>query len=638
MGRPPRAWFAFRLLACVVVALAVGGVVAYGLIAAGIRGAVEDSALQKVERTVAQAARETRSADVAAKLEATLAPFATDPDVVAAGVVDVRANPLIMQSFLDDTARRAGVRALQTGEPVVVRAVREDATRVQQVASPAGEYAVVVELRERDVQPFIDAVLPSLLKAGVPAAFLVLALVWFLGGRSLATAHQHALDRATRDGLTDLGNHRAFQDELLRAAAAAERSGGDFGLLLLDLDDFKRLNDEEGHHAGDALLRAVAGALTASCRAEDRPFRIGGDEFAVVLPRATEDDAAAAGARVAQALERVGAAASIGIGATRPAMRDGAQLRDEVDAAAYEAKARSDQRVVRVSEVADTIGGRDRAKAEALWRLVREDRVEIAWQPIWDLEAARLVGVEALARLPHDAGISGPAEAFEIAERAGFGARLDRVCATRALRAAAEGGLPPGVLLFVNLTAETLGTDWDGRPWLLHEAQALGLRPEEVVVEISERFGRRPAAVVRGALELRRLGFRLALDDVGAGEAGLTRLRSLDLDFVKVDRGITAAAATERGARAVLGAVAAYARATGAFVIAEGIEDAPTLEAVQRLALPPEPAASSIRGGQGFGLVEPQPTLAAALAAAPGLALGALDSVPACSPSAASTT
>jgi diguanylate cyclase (GGDEF)-like protein len=633
-----RARFAFRLLACVVVALAVGGGVAYVLLAKGMRDAVETAALQKVQRTADQAARATASADVAAKLEAILQPFATDPDVVAAGVVDDAANPLIMQSFLDDTARRAGVQALRTGRPIVQEAVREDATRVQQIASPEGEYAVVVELRPRDVQPFVDAIAPSLLKAGVPAAALVVLLVWLLGGRRLAEAHVTAIERATRDGLTDLGNHRAFQDDLRRAAAGADRSGEDFGLLLLDLDDFKRLNDDQGHHAGDELLRRVAAALREAVREEDRAFRIGGDEFAVLLPRASEDDAAVVGHRVHEALEAVGAAASLGVGATRPGMRDGAQLRDEVDAAAYDAKGRADRRVVRVSEVAADLGTRDRAKAEALWRLVRDDRLDVAFQPIWDLEAGRLVGVEALARIPSDTGIAGPAEAFEIAERAGFGARMDRVCATRALRSAAGGALPPGVLLFVNLTAETLA-DAAGVPWLADELAVLGLDPDGVVIEISERFGRRPHAVVRGATELRRAGFRLALDDVGAGDAGLTRLQALELDFVKADRAVTAAAADERGARAVLSAVAAYARATGAFVIAEGIEDAAVLEAVRRLGEPPVPDATMIRGGQGFGLVEPQPTLGLALAAMPGLALGGgVDSVRACSPSAASTT
>jgi EAL domain-containing protein (putative c-di-GMP-specific phosphodiesterase class I) len=126
-----------------------------------------------------------------------------------------------------------------------------------------------------------------------------------------------------------------------------------------------------------------------------------------------------------------------------------------------------------------------------------------------------------------------------------------------------------------------------------------------VVIEVTERFGARTEAVVKRLRRLREQGFQTALDDVGTGNSGLEMLRKIDAEFVKLDRSIVAAAPTEPGARAVLMAMATFARQTGAFVIAEGVEDGETLAFLRSLDDRHLVAERIVRGGQGFGLGRP---------------------------------
>jgi EAL domain-containing protein (putative c-di-GMP-specific phosphodiesterase class I) len=224
------------------------------------------------------------------------------------------------------------------------------------------------------------------------------------------------------------------------------------------------------------------------------------------------------------------------------------------------------------------------------------------FQPIWDLEHESLLGVEALMRPDPSYGLSGPAEAFDVAEQ------LDKLCVETALRSVPR--LEANVLLFVNLSPLTLDLDADADAWLAPLAERAGLAPGSIVVEVTERFGARTDAVVRRLKRLRDQGFKTALDDVGTGNSGLEMLRRVDAEFVKLDRSIVTAAATERRARAVLMAMATFARQTGAFVIAEGIEDEDTLAFLRSLDNGHLAVGSIVQGGQGFGLGRPSPDLA----------------------------
>ena len=418
-------------------------------------------------------------------------------------------------------------------------------------------------------------------------------------------AYRAALQRARRDGLTDLDNHRAFQDELSRAVGEATRYDSDVTLALLDIDDFKFENDRHGHQHGDRLLCELAELLREQ-RAGDRAFRLGGDEFAVLLNHTRECDADVPLERIRVAVERrlSGVTTSIGFSAARPEDREPSTLWGRADAALLEAKRRGGNAVVASTEVADSVPVVTIEKVRAVRSLIDSGAVDVAFQPIWDLGGTRVLGFEALAR-PRSSELSGPGEAFEIADSIGRGHELDAVCRRATLRAA--GDLPDGALLFLNVSPQTLEHDGLAGDSLVLAVHGAGYEPHQVVLEITERTDARKELLLPEAARLRRLGFKLALDDVGAGNAGLEMLSALPVDFIKIDRAVVANAVEDRGARAVMLGIMAFARESGAFVIAEGIET----EAMLELARDPDPEREArpvgAHGAQGFLLGRPAP-------------------------------
>ena len=187
--------------------------------------------------------------------------------------------------------------------------------------------------------------------------------------------------------------------------------------------------------------------------------------------------------------------------------------------------------------------------------------MDAAYQPIWLADASAVLGFEGLARPAPDRGINGPGEAFDVAGSIGRTVELDDLCRRAVLAGAAD--LPPDALLFVNVAPQSLDGQRLAGDALAAEVRAAGLEPERVVLEITERFDGRIDRIVAEATRLRALGFKLALDDVGAGNSGLQMMRELELDFVKIDRMVLVRAVTDVTARAVLVSVIAFARETG---------------------------------------------------------------------------
>jgi diguanylate cyclase (GGDEF)-like protein len=456
-----------------------------------------------------------------------------------------------------------------------------------------------------------DAKLDALrMRLGLIALFALLgggAVFYLVGGRRLIRDHRMVLRRATRDGLTDLPNQRAFQDEFSQAVASAARYEDPFSLLLLDVDDFKLVNDRYGHPQGDAILKRVADVLRQA-RPGDRPYRVGGDEFALSLAHTDADGARILARRLSRKLAEAGVEASMGMGTLRPGQQ-AETLRGETDRALYEAKRQEGGRVAHFDEIRDRVIVTTSERREAVRRLIDEGRLTTVFQPIWNFDGGTLLGVEALTRPDRSYGLTGPAEAFDIAEQIGRVHQLDVLCVESALRCVPQ--LEPGVLLFFNLSPLTLDLDAEADTWLAPAVERAGLRPQDVVVEVTERSGGRTASVVKRLKQLRQQGFRIAVDDVGTGNSGLEMLRQIEAEFVKLDRSIVAAAATESGARAVLMAMAAFARQTGAFVIAEGVEDEETLEFLRGIDARNLCSTAIIQGGQGYGLGRPSPELSA---------------------------
>ena len=464
-----------------------------------------------------------------------------------------------------------------------------------------GRYAYEVIYAHRAYDAQLHDMRMVLVLAGLLALFGGGGVFYVVGGRALLRDHRRALQRATRDGLTDLPNQRAFQDEFPQAVASAARYQDPLALIVLDVDDFKFINDHHGHPHGDAVLGRVAEVLREA-RPGDRPYRTGGDEFALLLAHTDSAGARTLARRLSRGFSEAGIEASIGVSALRSGQQADT-LRAEADAALYEAKRQGGNRFAHFDDIRERVVVITAEKKEAVRALVDEERIETVFQPIWDFAEETLLGVEALMRPDPSYGLSGSAEAFDVAEQIGQVHQLDVLCVENALRVMPE--LDPGVLLFINLSPLTLDLDAAQNDWVRVAVEGAGLSPERVVIEVTERFGGRTAAVVKCLRRLREQGFKTALDNVGTGNSGLEMLRSVDAEYVKLDPSIVIAAPTEPSARAVLMAMATFASQTGAFVIAEGIEDQETLAFLRGIDDHDLHVDTIIKGGQGGELGRP---------------------------------
>jgi len=606
--------FGVRLVATVMLTFALTGICSYVLLERNMaRQLISDYA--EGQRADARAfehegTRATSRADGIGDIERLLEGVEQRPGMLAVSLIDqqhvIRAagNADLVGSREADARINA---ALLHGSSYAGREGgsgkdRSDFEFIVPVDLPSGRYAYEVTYDHR----IYDGQLAELRKIMALIALLTLigggAVFYLLGGRRLMRDHRTVLERATRDGLTDLPNQRAFQDELAQAVASAARYDDHFALVVLDVDDFKLINDRRGHPHGDAILQSVAQVLREA-RPGDRPYRIGGDEFALSLTHTHAEGARAVARRLSRSLQDAGIKASVGVSALRPGQQADT-LRAEADAALYEAKREGGDRATHFADIRERVVVITSEKKEAVVRLIDEGRLDTLFQPIWNLDAQTLLGVEALTRPDPSYGLSGPAEAFDIAEQIGRVHQLDVLCIENALLLAPQ--LHPGVLLFLNLSPLTLDLDAEAEAWLAPAVERAGLTPQAVVVEVTERSGGRTERIIKRLRRLRAQGFKIAVDDVGTGNSGLEMLSKIDAEFVKLDRSIITAAATEPSARAVLMAMATFAHQTGAFVIAEGIEDDDILQFLRTINEEHQLASDAIiQGGQGFGLGRP---------------------------------
>jgi diguanylate cyclase (GGDEF)-like protein len=605
--------FGIRLLATVVVTFAVVGVTAYVFLERDQeqQHIADYAAAQRADARAFEAvgARASRPAEAINDIDVILDSIAKRPGILKASLIDPRR---VIRAEIGWTNVGETVKA----EPHIDAALKHgrsfagrdtggvnhrDFQFVVPVNLPAGRYAYEVTYDHRTYDAQVGAVRRIIALIGLLALISGGGVFYVVGGRRLMRDHRMVILRATRDGLTDLPNQRAFQEEFPRAVAPAARYEDPLALLLLDVDHFKLINDRHGHPCGDAVLKGVARVLREA-RPGDRPYRVGGDEFALSLAHTDAAGARTVAAVLSQSLAEADIEVSIGVSALRPGLKADT-LRAEADAALYEAKRQGGDQAAHFDDIRERVFVTTSEKKEAVQRLIEEERLTTVFQPIWNFEAETLLGLEALSRPDPSYGLSGPAEAFDIAEQIGQVHALDVLCVKNALRSASE--LEPGVLLFLNLSPLTLDLDADADAWLAPAVERAGLRPQAVVVEVTERFGGRTAPLIKRLKQLRLEGFQIAVDDVGTGNSGLAMLCKVDAEFVKIDRSIVLAAPTESNARAVLMAMATFARQTGTFVIAEGIEDGDALEFLRGVAKNGLSPHAIIQGGQGFGLGRP---------------------------------
>jgi diguanylate cyclase (GGDEF)-like protein len=415
---------------------------------------------------------------------------------------------------------------------------------------------------------------------------------------------------AREDSLTGLRNHAAFQEEFDRVVEASRRDGSHTALVLIDLDNFRTLNDSAGHGTGDQLLVEVGRLLRAVLRHADLPFRIGGDEFAVLLPHSTVEDGYGAARRLlaAAVAKRPGSvypdAFSFSAGVTgMPELgASRAELFEQADDALYAAKheGRTMIKVYDPERSTRAVGAAAIGRASATVAAIIVGRtLQAVYQPIVELAGGRVVGYEGLVRPQSGAGFDNPASLFAAAEAAGRTAELDRLCLDTVLAGAAP--LDARQSLALNISGRTLETPEFSVAWFSQLLGRAALAPERIVLELTEREPLTDVDVVRRRLAaLQALGVRIAVDNVGASNAGLRLLSEIPFDIIKVDLTVVHAAARDGAARDVLRSVAELASRWGATAVAEGVETPAELRVIRDIGLPQ---------AQGFLLGRPRAAL-----------------------------
>jgi diguanylate cyclase len=420
--------------------------------------------------------------------------------------------------------------------------------------------------------------------------------------RQLSVLHENR-ELAVTDNLTGLANRALIRDTLSRALARSKAGG--VGVLLIDLDRFKEINDRYGHEAGDAVLVAVARSLRACSRAGDTPGRLGGDEFAIVLEdiEGAGTPAAVAG-RVLRALEApipfgerhfvVGA--SVGAAVAESTGITPSDLLHRADVAMYAAKK---SRTGGYALYRDGMGTKA-AESELRAAMDRGEFV-VHYQPILNLADGAVTGLEALVRWQHPTrGTVPPAEFIPAAEESGLIVELGRWVLADACRQMGEWQdrlpLGPDLTLAVNLSPVQVQHAGfvDDVTAVLAEA---GFDPGRLVLELTE------GALLPGdkstvdKLEmLRGYGIRIAIDDFGSGFASLGYLNGFPVDVLKIDRSFTAGLGAPGRRSALSEAVVALGERLRLQTVAEGIETVEQLDTLRGLGCP---------YGQGFYFTQP---------------------------------
>jgi diguanylate cyclase (GGDEF)-like protein len=435
--------------------------------------------------------------------------------------------------------------------------------------------------------------------AGIHAAFVLAASLAHLAAWRLNE------DQVLNDALTGIANRTQLEESAQRLL----REGAPVSLLFIDLDGFKEVNDSRGHAAGDQVLLAVAERFERSVRPDDLVARIGGDEFAVLLA-ADPESARIVGERVRGALAvpvplEVGLAtvhASIGLATSAdPGEHTADSLLRNADLAMYLAKAQGGDQLVTYSDGMAEAARRRAELQQDLQLAVSAGQLVVHYQPTVRLSDGRTTGFEALVRWHHpERGTISPAEFIPLAEENGMIVEIGRWVLQEALRqgAAWAAGATEPIRMAVNLSPRQL-MDSEVVTDVTAALAESGFPAGQLTLEVTEGVLVEDVDAVIGQLEqLRRLGVAIAIDDFGTGFAGLSYLRKLPADIIKIDRSFVSDLSAGGSSTTLIASIVELARSLELSVVAEGVE---TEE--QRRAL----AALQCGSAQGFLFAHPQP-------------------------------
>ena len=433
----------------------------------------------------------------------------------------------------------------------------------------------------RTQMPWLGATLA--LAAGL--AVLVRMLMTFHDVRDLAEARL----QARTDELTGLANRRHYYDALTRACARLDRRH--VSVVLIDLDHFKEINDGFGHQVGDQVLWMVGERLAPfPTHPNDVLARLGGDQYALLLHDVDEMDARVVAWRAGEALRTplaVGAAtitidASIGVACAPTHGQNPDELMAMADVAMYAAKD-GHLAVAVYDEARDGADLRRLERVAALRDGIRKGQLENHYQPQVDLATGEVVGVEALVRWQHpEEGLLFALEFIPLAESAGLMSELTKSVLEMALwqqRRWHAGGVH--LRMSVNVSPSAL-IEGDFPAQVLQMVSAHGTNPQDLVIELTEELlmdSRQPG--VEALARLREAGVLVSIDDYGTGYSSLAYLKDLPATELKLDRTFVADLASSAESLAIVNSTIDLAHALGLEIVAEGVEDPETLEALR---------------------------------------------------------
>ncbi|MBU0915946.1 MAG: EAL domain-containing protein [Gammaproteobacteria bacterium] len=555
-------------------------------------GIVRDlSAQQAAERAIVEAHKQLNEVDEMRRVIVHNAPYAifvlnlqgVIQTVNPAGerLLGFKANELVgrcsAQHFFDEEQlrERATLLSMRLGEQITPTEVLRHLARA--TSSVPTEWV----LHRKDGSPLVAELLVTEISNEFSSLTGYVAMAYDVTSRR--EAEDQVQHMAMHDALTALPNRNMLQEQLRMSLVSAEREQRTMGMMFLDLDRFKKINDTLGHHIGDSVIIEVGRRLREAMRTSDIVARLGGDEFVILLTSLAE---AADGERVAAKLLelfvepiRIGphelrVTPSIGLALYPAHGTDAITLMRHADLAMYQAKNKGRNRVQVYSDQMDAPSVDTLVLENDLYHALERQELRLHFQPQFDCRSGHITGAEALLRWEHNGRLVPPSEFIPLAEETGLivpmGEWVLRQACETAQRWREFSGWP--LRIAVNLSALQLD-----RPDLIETvSRALrdtGLPPTALELEITESIVVRESLRAADVLaQLRALGVGIAIDDFGVGYSSFAYLRELPVDRFKLDRSFLSSVPQSQGDSRLVAALIAMGHRLEVGIVAEGVE------------------------------------------------------------------
>jgi len=410
---------------------------------------------------------------------------------------------------------------------------------------------------------------------------------------SIQDYYEKLQELSDRDYLTGLYNRRKFEEFLSYEVKRSLRHRHKFTVLMIDLDNFKYINDTYGHASGDLVLKEVTDIFGSKLRNADIIARIGGDEFAVILPETSYENGYAVVEKLRASLEatpislmfdQVSLTASFGIAEYPEQGENIESLLTGSDLAMYKAKRAGKNTIARADQSDQEMASEIQKKGEFLRRAIDEDRIEPFVQPIYNVRNGEIFGYEVLARIRDGKRYMAAGQFIDVAESLGFASKIDQIILTKGLYAREEKGLW-NKRFFFNLSTKSLfGDTYVGVIEDHYKRAPIPSRNTGITIEILEREAIHNVNGLMDIIEqMKQRGISFALDDFGSGFSSFVYLKYFDTDFVKIDGEFVKNIVVNEKDRIFVKHIHQIAKEFGKETIAEYVEDEETLAILKEI-------------------------------------------------------